>query len=651
MSNRSLLKSILFSLFFLLSFSSVYSQTQQSGVLSDPGGARYQFHWVGDLLAANPRVPIPAQYETIGTQGWISYAITHQLSKAKTEGSEFFQLAQQITGKRSLGAVMGTIVNGCGYWLQCPAPNAGTKDLRYTGENVVYQIFINTDLNEIYVGEFLNSSLIEVHKCFVGRRWFEEDPEPYENPVISGNPGCEEPEPVVNVADPVAIIIADPESGSEPLNVFFDGRNSYDPDGGDIVKYIWDFGGSNAADGPTPSFQFERADTFHVLLTVVDDEGDRNTSSHSIFVHPYIDDSHPPVALILASPIADTVPFSLQLDGSTSYDPDGGSIVAYRWWREGSLFFQDSIPPQITIPEAGEYEVVLEVEDDEGQTNSVSQTISAFPPTSASPAPEPGPVPDPAPIPVETCWMMSYTLSMCGGTVDTLVQTPIRVPCPGPPEPQIVWTDRDCQMERISSAETKRRPLQLAGGPIFLRYRGQLPEYGLGVNAQIRYRLGRRQRLAVLLDATVLPSRKATPLDDRPYKWSTLRDSIDKATGLPLVWYRGTNRGTASLGVGIEIAPFPWLYVQGMGTVERTFHQAEISDPRKNPENRFVGFDLETFLYEGRIGIRKEHLEIYIGGRLSQENRPFTLIPPNELGGSHNPRWDKTYEAGISIFY
>lgn len=650
MSNRSFVKSLIVCVSFLLSCSTIFAQLQQSGELQDPGGARYQFHWSGDLVAANPRVPIPPSFESLGTRGWISYAITHQLSKAKAEGSEFYRLAQEITGKSSLAAVMGTIVNGCGYWLQCPPPNAGTKDLRYTGENVVYQIFINTELNEIYVGEILNSSVVEVHKCFVGRKWFEEDPEPYENPVIRGNPSCEEPEPVVNKADPVAIIIADPESGTEPLNVSFDGRKSYDPDGGDIVKYIWDFGESHAASGPTPTFRFERADTFQVLLTVVDDEGAINTTSHSISVHPLIEDTRPPVALILASPIADTVPFSLQLNGSTSYDPDGGDIVAYRWWRDGNLVFQDSVPPRITIPEPGEYEVVLEVEDDEGDTNSVSQIIIAFPPQDATPQ-EPEPVPTPTPEVVETCWMMSYTLSMCGGKVDTLVQTPIRVPCPGPPEPQIVWTDRDCQMNEVISAEPRRRPLQIAGGPIFTRYRGQLPEYALGVNAQIRYRLGKKQRFAVLLDATVLPSRRATPLDDRPYKWSSLRDSIDKSTGLPLVWYRGTRRGTASLGIGVEIAPFPWLYVQGMGTVERTFHQEELSDPRKSPENRFVGFDLETFLYEGRIGIRKDHLEIYIGGRLSQENRPFTLIPPNELGGSHNPRWDKTYEAGISIFY
>lgn len=533
---------------------SLFGQEEYSDVLNAPDGIQYSFHWMGDAKAADPNEPIPPGYESLGTKGWISYAITHQLSKAKKEGSKFFEYAQRATGKTSLSGVMGVIISGCGYWLKC---DGGTKDLQYTGENVIYRIFINTDLDEIYVGEFQDGNLIEVRRCWVGEDRFEDDPEPYEKPLVTGNPVCPKSEiPVTRVPDPIP---------------------------------------------PAP-------------------------------------DTIPPVAKILASQTRGEVPLSIDFDGNGSYDPDGGNIVWYLWDFGDGVASDRAQPPTFFLNTPGEFPVSLIVMDDEGDFDTTQQTIIAL-------APPPPPKP-------EVCWTMSYTLRECGGNIDTLVKMPIQVPCPAPDSAQVIWIDKNCGEEIVvlPPAEDRRR-LQLAGGVVFNRFRGQLPEYGLGANAQIRYRLGERRRWAVLLDASVLPSRRATPLDDRPYKWSPLRDSIDQESGLPLVWYRGSRRGTASLGVGAEFSPWPWLYIQGMGAVERTFLQEDISDPRKDPINQFVGFDLESFLYETRIGIRKDHLEIFIGLRLSEENRPFTLIPPNELGGSHNARMDKAYEAGVSIYY
>ena len=588
-------------------------------------------------MAANPRERIPTDYESHGERGWISYAITHQLSKAKVEVPAFYELAERIVDGKNLQNTMSIITQGCGYYLYC---NNGNKDLKYTGESTIYRMFLNTELEEVYIGEFVLGRLEEVHKCLVGTKWFEEDPEPYENPVVTGNPVCESlvpPPDTPEWKDPVAIIRAIPDSGQAALRVMFDGKESYDPDGGNIVAYFWEFDEAFTSNEAAPEFTFEQAGEFRVTLQVTDDESATHSTSYTIEVSEATRFTYPPVARIIANKFSGQAPFVLNLDGTDSFDPDGGEIIRYRWSIGEESSSSEAIPDAITFMEAGTYPVSLIVIDDESESDTANQNIQVF-----SPSP-----------PIDSCWMMSYTLSMCGDSIDTLVQTPIRVPCPGPPEPQIVWTDRDCQQEVplprwVDLAES---PLQLAGGPMFIRYRGQLPEYALGVNAQIRYRLGRRERFALLLDLSALPIRKATPLDDRPFKWSSLRDSLDPETGLPLVWYRGTRRGTASLGLGAEIAPFKWLYLQGMATVERTFHQEETSDPRKDPENKFIGFDPETFLYEARIGVRKKHLELYIGARYSQENRPFSLIPANDLGGTHNPRWDKTYEAGISIYY
>jgi hypothetical protein len=70
--------------------------------------------------------------------------------------------------------------------------------------------------------------------------------------------------------------IADPNGpyvGTEGVAVVFDGSASFDPDGGSITQYDWDFGDGNTGTGVAPSHTYAAAGTYIVSLTVVDDEG------------------------------------------------------------------------------------------------------------------------------------------------------------------------------------------------------------------------------------------------------------------------------------------------------------------------------------------------------------------------------------------
>lgn len=68
-----------------------------------------------------------------------------------------------------------------------------------------------------------------------------------------------------------------------------DGTNSSDPDG-EVVEYIWDFGGGITKKGKTVEHAFEEPGIYEVELTVVDDEGNSSTDTVLIEVVVMEDD-------------------------------------------------------------------------------------------------------------------------------------------------------------------------------------------------------------------------------------------------------------------------------------------------------------------------------------------------------------------------
>ncbi|MCI4671646.1 MAG: PKD domain-containing protein [Bacteroidia bacterium] len=376
----------------------------------------------------------------------------------------------------------------------------------------------------------------------------------------------------------------------------------------------------------------------------------------------------PPTAIITADKTEGKTPLTVNFKGDNSYDNDQDSqlIKVYKW-NFGDGGTSDEENPSYTFVKAGTFDVILTVTDNEGDTAMTNQPIvvaQGETPTPRGPdtttiARKPDPCPPcpectPVVIQPDSCWMMYYRVQNCEGRIDTLEKTPIRVQCPAPPAPKVVMTTCCCGNNDSVTVVIPKEPeprIELAGGAVFKRYRGQLPEYGLGATGQIRYRFTNDRRWAGFVDLSVIPVRRATPLDDRPFRWSSLRDSIDTETGLPLVWFRGTSRGTANLAAGVEFKPWRRIFIQGMGGVQRTFQQAEESDPRKDPFNQFKGFDLEIFYGEFRVGFRSTHLEIFFAYQLLQENEPFTRIPANTQGGTFTPNTDKSYNAGVQILF
>ena len=82
------------------------------------------------------------------------------------------------------------------------------------------------------------------------------------------------PAPQDPIADPNG-----PYNGIESQVVVFDGSASFDPDGGSITQYDWDFGDGNTGTDVAPSHTYIAAGNYTVSLIVVDDEGAISTSA------------------------------------------------------------------------------------------------------------------------------------------------------------------------------------------------------------------------------------------------------------------------------------------------------------------------------------------------------------------------------------
>jgi len=197
-------------------------------------------------------------------------------------------------------------------------------------------------------------------------------------------------EPAQNVA-PVASFTTSAASGKVPLlNVQFDASQSFDSDG-EITNFAWDFGDgavTSGTDQSTTTHDYLTEGAFTAVLTVTDDDGAAHSASAAINVLP----NQPPIAGFTW--LFDADGLSASFDATTSTDADG-TIVAYSWDFAG-LDSADGAFATFTFPAPGNYDITLQVVDDNGDAQSILQAVAApgpnMPPLavlSTQPAPDP----------------------------------------------------------------------------------------------------------------------------------------------------------------------------------------------------------------------------------------------------------------------
>ncbi|MDJ0807552.1 MAG: PKD domain-containing protein [Gammaproteobacteria bacterium] len=184
------------------------------------------------------------------------------------------------------------------------------------------------------------------------------------------------------VADPNG-----PYNGTAGVALSFDGSGSFDPDGGAITDYAWDFGDGNTGSGAQPSHTYASAGTYTVSLVVTDDDGqvsDAAQTSAEIVAAPEVPVADP------NGPYSGKAGREVNFDGTASFDPDGGSITDYAWdFGDGNTGIGPT--PTHVYANAATYTVTLMVTDDEGQESDPAATTAEIVPDEAPTADPNGP--------------------------------------------------------------------------------------------------------------------------------------------------------------------------------------------------------------------------------------------------------------------
>lgn len=149
-----------------------------------------------------------------------------------------------------------------------------------------------------------------------------------------------------------------------------------------ILSYSWTFGDGDTGTGVAVSHRYTEKGSADGRYTVVLDvdymdikSGEQLEATYSTEV---VIANEQVAASFIASPEAGELPLEVSFDASASKDPDG-EIVVYEWDLDGDGRFDDGEGETVsyTYTQEGEFEVTLQVTDNNGETDTASMIIEA----------------------------------------------------------------------------------------------------------------------------------------------------------------------------------------------------------------------------------------------------------------------------------
>lgn len=171
---------------------------------------------------------------------------------------------------------------------------------------------------------------------------------------------------------PTAEIVVSANSVPFGTPVDFDGSNSSDTDGGNIVSYDWDLGDGNTSNQVAINDHvYAQAGSYEVTLTVTDNDGLSDSATTSVQVTTDL----PSAVITIENPATSyAVGELVYFNGLSSSDPDG-TIVQYDWeFGDGAV--GSGINASHAYSSTGTYSVTLTVTDNAGAMNSSSVDVT-----------------------------------------------------------------------------------------------------------------------------------------------------------------------------------------------------------------------------------------------------------------------------------
>jgi PKD repeat protein len=169
---------------------------------------------------------------------------------------------------------------------------------------------------------------------------------------------------------PIPSVTGPDAAAREGELVQFSGSSSNDPDD-DAMKFVWNFGDGTSAEMENPTHTFADDGTYYVTLTVIDEHGGGDVTTHMVVVS----NVPPEVSISSKTEIVEGEPVTFT---STVEDQGTSDTHTYTWYfGDGST--DSSSAPTHTYYSRGPYTVTLIVADSDNATDRTQLTINVKP--------------------------------------------------------------------------------------------------------------------------------------------------------------------------------------------------------------------------------------------------------------------------------
>ena len=183
------------------------------------------------------------------------------------------------------------------------------------------------------------------------------------------------------VGQPFSVATQDKTIIDEGESVFFDASLSYDD--GAVVAFEWDFGDGTTDSGPADthsaiSHTFTHEGSYQILVTVTDDEGNKDRRRMNLIVNGTPPVAAPGGSYTIGEDRAVEGRWAAVLDGSGSSDLET-SVIRYEWDFDNSdgITVEDTgVSPRHIYTTPGVYTVTLTVYDEVNQSHTATATIT-----------------------------------------------------------------------------------------------------------------------------------------------------------------------------------------------------------------------------------------------------------------------------------